>query len=64
MRNIPYDNLQSWRINGIQYVRDKVCKKRGVVCFTCEKGWIKKSCEQFVQKFNGFNCDEKSIKIG
>lgn len=62
MRKIEYDNLRAWRINGIQYVRDNACKERGVVCFRCEAGWMKKSCDHFRQGIEGLRCDDKSIK--
>jgi len=61
MRKIDYDTLEIERISGIQHVRDSECTARGLVCYTCESGWIKPSCDHFRQFMDGFKCDEKSI---
>ena len=62
MRDLKIDNLLTWRINGTQYLRDKHCKLRKVVCFKCEKGLITKVCFHWGQGIDGLRCDDKSIK--
>ena len=61
MRKISYDDLDPERINGVQHVRDRHCKARGLECYTCEAGIIKPVCDHFRQHHDGFKCDEKSI---
>jgi len=61
MRKISYDDLNTERIGGIQHVRDRRCKARGVECYVCESGVIRPSCDHFVHLHDGFRCDEKSI---
>ena len=61
MRDIDYEDLEIERINGVQHVRDKLCPARGLVCYLCDGGWIKPSCEHFLRFVGDFKCDEKSI---
>ncbi len=61
MRIIEFDDLEAWRIDGIQHVRDIHCKAKGMECYTCDGGIITPSCEHFRSRHRGFRCDEISI---